>query len=476
MNGPILLRQVLISLTIFICGATVYHYFIYKNIHEKPLDVSRYDVSDRNYDPSDLVDILKNISGNDFVKVAKDARPAVVYIKAYQKIDGPAFSNNYKREKGSGVIISNDGYIITNYHVVANSAYLEISLEDKREFLAEIVGTDPLSDLALLKIESDKLPFVSFGNSDSLQVGEWVLAIGNPFGLQSTVTCGIVSAKARSLESVDKNDIDSYIQTDAVINPGSSGGAMINVHGELVGISSAILSSTGNFEGISFAIPSNVASKIVQDILEFGSVQRGKLGISLTEVDAETATRLGLNEINGILITGILFEGAAANAGLKKGDVILAINGIKLKSRSDFFENLNRFRPGDKLDIKFFRSGETKNAKVVLTNHLNTTEILSARQDKLIRELGLEIRDLSANEKMRTKSNGVIVVSIANGSPIHRTNMEPGYIIEYINGRTVQNSQDLINQLKLSMDSVLLKGFYERYPGEFPYKFAFSEK
>ena len=244
--------------------------------------------------------------------------------------------------------------------------YIEITLEDKREYRAEVIGFDKATDLALLKIESEGLPFQRFANSDSLQVGEWILAIGNPFGLQSTVTAGIVSAKARNLDIIDHNDIESFIQTDAVINPGSSGGALIDAQGGLMGIFSAIISKSGNYEGLSFAIPSNLARKVIVDINEFGAVQRGKLGVTVTDVNADNAEMVNLPFIKGVMISAVNLNSAATQAGLKKKDVITMVSDDAVGSTAEFYEVLNKYRPGDDVNITYYRKSKPYEVKMTL--------------------------------------------------------------------------------------------------------------
>ncbi|MCL4114885.1 UNVERIFIED_CONTAM: hypothetical protein GTU68_036708, partial [Idotea baltica] len=372
---------------------------------------------------------------------------------------------------GSGIIISPDGDIITNYHVIANADFIEVTLADKREFVAHVIGTDQVSDIALLKIEAESLSHLLFTNSDSLKVGDWVLAVGNPFGLQSTVTAGIVSAKARDIDIIDKNDIGSYIQTDAVLNPGSSGGALVNAHGQLMGVSTAILSSTGNYQGLSFAIPSNVARKVVVDIKEFGSVQRGKIGAGIRDVNDDMAKKMGLPAVAGVYINTINLNSAASDAGLRKGDVIVNISGNKIQSAPSFYESINKYRPGDEITISYYRNEKISTCTLTLRNLLNTTDYVSVRKDKILRDLGIEIRDLNSIEKERVKSNGIMIISVSNGSVISQTNMEPGFIVESFNDIPISNSQEFIALIKNTADSVILRGFYERYPGQYPYSF-----
>ncbi len=459
---------------VMVVGLLVYHQWLTDHI----LDRIEHERSTVNYfqmadtDPiSKRIHRISDHTPNHFVKAAERSTSSVVYIIAYEKVEGSFFSEGFTREKGSGVIISEDGYIVTNYHVVKDADFIEITLEDKREFVAEVIGTDESTDLALLKIEAKQLPSLVFANSDSLQVGEWILAIGNPFGLKSTVTAGIVSAKARSIDALSKNDIESFIQTDAVINPGSSGGALVNTDGLLMGIFTAIISSNGNYEGLSFAIPSNLARKVIIDLKEFGSVQRGKLGISVTDVNADIAKKLKLNQITGVHVSTVNLNSAAAEGGLKKNDVIIAIDGIDIKNSSSFYEVINQYRPGDKLTLQFIRKNQISEQSITLRNHLNTTDYISVRSDKELRELGIEIRDLNSIEKARINSEGIMIISISKGSVIANTNMEPGFIVEYFNDQKVNTTQEFIKLLKETTGSIKLMGFYERYPGRYPYTF-----
>ena len=421
-------------------------------------------------------DALRHFHDIDFISVSKKAKAAVVFITAFEKVDQTRYKDEYRKEKGSGVIISPDGNIVTNYHVIADADYIEITLEDKREFRAEVIGFDKATDLALLKIESQGLPFQRFANSDSLQVGEWILAIGNPFGLQSTVTAGIVSAKARNLDIIDHNDIESFIQTDAVINPGSSGGALIDAQGALMGIFSAIISKSGNYEGLSFAIPSNIARKVIVDINEFGAVQRGKIGVTVTDVNADNAELVKLPFITGVMISGVNLNSAAADAGIKKRDVITMVSDDAVASTAEFYEVLNKYRPGDEITITYYRKSKPHSVNITLRNYLNTTDYIAVRSDKVLRDLGIEVRDLNNKEVTRVKSDGVYVVSVAKGSRIDLTNMEPGYIIEHFNDIRIKDAQELISLLKHTEGEVTLRGFYERYPDVYPYTFSTSEK
>lgn len=465
--------QALITMTLIVCSLWVY------DRHFKGVDLVEYQPS--YYHEVSLKDQLNrrveaygSSVNTNFVEVADRAMASVVYITSYQKVSDSRYKDEYRKEKGSGVIISPEGDIVTNYHVIAKADFIEITLEDKREYKAEIVGTDEATDLALLKIEANGLPFQRFANSDSLQVGEWILAIGNPFGLRSTVTAGIVSAKARNIDVLNHNDIESFIQTDAVINPGSSGGALVSSDGGLMGIYSAILSKSGNYEGLSFAIPGNLARKVVVDIKEFGAVQRGKIGISISDVDAEISKRMNLPFIKGIYVNSINLNSAAADAGIKKNDVITEVGNQDVNSSSEFYEALNRYRPGDVVSVTYHRRAKSYTTNITLRNYLNTTDFITVRNDKILRDIGIEIRDLNSIEKNRIKSDGVIIVSVTKGSMIAQTNMEPGFIVEHFNDIKIKNTQEFISLLKNTKEEVTLRGFYERYPDVYPYTFDMS--
>ncbi len=277
---------------------------------------------------------------------------------------------------GSGVIISADGYIVTNNHVVENAQDITVTLNDKREFPATIVGTDPQTDLALVKIECDGLPTLTFGNSDQVRIGEWVLAVGNPFNLTSTVTAGIVSAKARNLDILGENtSIESFIQTDAAVNQGNSGGALVNASGELIGINSAIASHTGYYTGYSFAIPSNIARKVVADLKEYGMVQRAVLAVTIQEVDNNVAQELNLSQVKGVCITSVADDGAAYRAGLQQYDVITSINGSEVNSVSELREVLAQYSPGDRVEVAYLRNGSSHKTPLTLLNSEGTTQL-----------------------------------------------------------------------------------------------------
>ena len=411
-----------------------------------------------------------------FVEGAAAVTPAVVNIKASQESDyfWGGGGNSYGASTGSGVIISRDGYIVTNRHVIDEGDNIEVTLNDKREYSAEVIGSDPSTDLALIKIKTDtELPYLSFGNSDRLKVGEWVLAVGNPFNLESTVTAGIVSAKGRNINILeDQYSIESFIQTDAAVNPGNSGGALVNPEGELVGINTAIITRSGRYEGYSFAVPANLASKVINDLRQFGEVQRAILGVNIEAIDNNLAEKLNLPTVEGVHIREVTRKGSADLAGLKPGDVIIKINGKKTSTMPELQEQIGRYRPGNMVTVQFYRNGKLQQAKITLKNKNNSVAMSANHRDEFLLELGFELRDLVPSEEKRLGMKGVKVVSIYRNSKIERTEMDPDYIITKVNDNRVRNMQECVNALKEAKGKVLLEGFYENYPGEYYYTFS----
>lgn len=325
------------------------------------------------------VNVGKELPDN-FTAAAEKAMPTVVHISALETGDDDNDDGNYDLFKdffgyeykgrggtGSGVIVRSNGYIVTNNHVIDNANKIEVTLYDNRKFKAEVIGTDPTSDLAVLKIDEEDLPAITFGNSDNAKVGEWVLAVGNPFNLTSTVTAGIISAMGRNIDILEGiYKIESFIQTDAAVNPGNSGGALIDINGNLVGINTAIASRTGSFAGYSFAIPVNFMSKIVEDIIEYGEPQRGFLGISIQSLDFEVANDIGVGITEGVHVIEVNPQSAASEAGMKANDIIIGVNGTEVKNAPKLQELIGRGRPGDKVNIKVNRYGEERSFEVVL--------------------------------------------------------------------------------------------------------------
>ena len=411
---------------------------------------------------------------DNFIETANKTVESVVFIRTIRKVDPSKNGSfpDYYRSTGSGVIISPDGLIVSNHHVVESAEEIFITLHDNREFEAELVGSDQSTDLALLRIKADNLPFLFFGNSDSLQVGEWVLAVGNPFRLQSSVTAGIVSAKARNINLLQANSIESYIQTDAAVNPGNSGGALVNTQGVLVGVIAALMSESGRYEGFSFAIPSTLAQKVIYDIQKYGSVQRGWLGVTIIPVDNEIARENRLDQVMGVFIQSVNRNSAADDAGIRRGDVLIAVNGTPVRANSDFMELVARHRPGEEISLTLIRGGKEMEMAATLKNSLNTYDFISIRRDKLLGELGMEMRDLSQDEAGELGINGALVVSVTIGGKIHGINIEPGYIVTTVNGKKVAGVDQFLEEVENSPAEVRLEGFYRNYPGNFPYVFT----
>ena len=429
-----------------------------------------------NFDPMEVSKqrAFLSASPTDFVAAAEAVKPAVVNIKTIQ--DGGGLDlwggSSVGSSSGSGVIISPDGFIVTNNHVIEDGGEIGVTLNDKREYEAELIGTDPSTDLALIRIKADGLPFLEFGNSDSLRIGEWVLAIGNPFNLESTVTAGIVSAKGRSIDILEGQDrIESFIQTDAAVNPGNSGGALVNTNGELIGINTAIITRSGRYEGYSFAVPANLARKVIRDLRDFGIVQRGILGVFIDEMNNERTRELGLKAVEGVYVTRVTPGSGAADAGLKKGDVIIGINGVETKTLPEMQEQVGRYRPGNTISVEYYRGGKKHSAKVVLKNKANGTSLVTQKNEDILIELGFELRNLTREEKRRLDVDGIKVVSIYRGSRIERTNMDPDFIITKMDNRPVKSVEAFLDGLKNATGKVMLEGVYESYPGEYYYAF-----
>ncbi len=358
---------------------------------------------------------------------------------------------------GSGVIISTKGYIITNNHVIAGSDEIVVVLNDKREFTAELIGTDPTTDIALLKIEADDLSTLGFGDSDALQLGEWVLAIGNPYNLTSTVTAGIVSAKARNV-GILRNEfsIESFIQTDAAVNPGNSGGALINTRGELVGINTAIATQTGAFAGYSFAVPVSIVEKVVNDLIEFGAVQRAILGVVITDVTAELAKEKGIEQIEGVYINSVRPDGAAREAGLREGDVIISVNKVRVNSSSELQEQVSRYRPGEKVEVVVRRDGDLKQFEVILRNLEGSTEIV--KRSDVMEVLGATFEPVSDREKRALGiRNGVKVKSIKPGK-LMKVGIQEGFVLTSVNKRPVNSVKDISDILEDTEGGVIIEG------------------
>jgi Do/DeqQ family serine protease len=367
---------------------------------------------------------------------------------------------------GSGVIIAANGYIVTNNHVIDKASKIEVVLDDKRKFEAELVGADPNTDLAVLKVKADNLPFVKYGNSDDVKVGQWVLAVGNPFNLNSTVTAGIISAKGRNIDILRRKDnmgIESFIQTDAVVNPGNSGGALVNLNGDLIGINSAIASHTGSFEGYAFAIPSSLASKVVDDLLKYKVVQRALLGVQIQEVDAKLASEKKLTTLNGVYVQGLTSGSAAAQAGLKMGDIITQINGVAVNTSSQLQEQVARFRPGDKIKVSYLRDGATKTTEAILRNATGTTGVVrELPATASIKYEGATIAAVPARDQAKLGLEGGAQITGIKGSNFRETGMADGFIITRIDKNSVTKPADVKTYLDQARENsgALVEGVY----------------
>lgn len=376
---------------------------------------------------------------------------------------------------GSGVIINANGYIVTNNHVIDQADEVEVTLHNNGTYKAIVVGTDPTTDLALLKIDVEGLKALSFVNSDDVEVGEWVLAIGNPFSLNSTVTAGIVSAKARNI-NINREElaVESFIQTDAAINPGNSGGALVNLNGDLIGINTAIASNTGSYSGYGFAVPSNIVSKVVEDLLEYGNVQRGILGVRIQNMDGHLAQEKGIKLIPGVYVASVNEGSAADEAGILPGDIITGVNGKEVNSSPRLQELIAGFRPGDKVQIALQRTGAPREFGVTLKNTAGNTEIVKRDDGALWNQLGAEFKDLAADKAGALNlEGGVVVARLYAGKLRQETQMREGFIITRVNGRPVNSVADLKSALEAHKEGgVMLQG---RYPdSDKTYYYAFG--
>ena len=403
----------------------------------------------------------------DFVDAAENSVDAVVHImtkvvrqsNTYEDFFGALLGqiygypgqtrNNTMVAYGSGVVLTPDGYIVTNNHVVEGADEVEVTFNNKVKKTATIIGTDPTTDLALIKVEASGLPFLTFGDSDNVRIGEWVLAVGNPFNLTSTVTAGIVSAKARNLSILGEGtSVESFIQTDAAVNPGNSGGALVNTKGELVGINAAIASHTGSYEGYSFAIPSNIVRKVVDDLLLYGTAQRGYLGVQISELTQEIAEKEGLENIEGVYVGEVTEGGAAKLAGMKSGDVITSINGKKVNSTTQLKETIGQYRPGDKVDVEVNRNGHHHHYDLTLLNEAGNVNLVKNGEAFYNSSFGLMLQPINENDMGRLNiKNGLKIVEIREGRFMN-SGVPVDFVITKVNGYAVNSKTDLENALK----------------------------
>ena len=411
----------------------------------------------------------------DFTYAAESCIDAVVYVgvtippaASNMQIDlfrfffgdegfGQQPQSREQRASGSGVIISEDGYIVTNNHVVANASQVEVTLNNNKTYKAKVVGTDPATDIAVVKIEANGLKYLKLADSDKLRLGQWVLAIGSPYELKGTVTAGIVSAKGRSMPNyTGEFKIESFIQTDAAVNPGNSGGALVNLDGELVGINTAILSRTGAYAGYSFAVPTNIVKSISGDIIKYGSVRRAMLGIVMSPIDEKTASELKLSSRDGVYINEVSSGSAAEKAGVKKGDVLIEIDGAKLTTPSSVQEKVTAYHPGDKAVLTLLRDGKLLNLRATFQG--STQETGTVNTDGGVAFYGSVLKEASKETLSRLGiKSGVEIVSVGPGK-MRNAGASEGFIIQYVNDRPVKTAKEVIDIAKNSRRSVFLEG------------------
>lgn len=359
---------------------------------------------------------------------------------------------------GSGVIMSEDGFIITANHVIEDAQNIKVILNDKREFDAKLVGADPSTDIALLKIDAKDLSFLTYGDSNALKLGEWVLAVGNPFNLTSTVTAGIVSATGRNLRmNEDQYSIEAFIQTDAAVNPGNSGGALVNQQGNLVGINTAIASQTGSYSGYSFAVPVTIVQKVVSDLKQFGEVQRALLGVNIGDVDAKIAADLKLEKVEGVFVGGVTDEGAAKEAGIKEKDIIINVGGDVIKTSAELQEKISQYRPGDKVKIIVIRDNEKKPFTVTLRNKHGDTEIV---RDNVV-VLGAELESVTNREKENLDINYGIKIKTLGKGKLKNAGLKEGFIITNVNKKPIYEVKDFKREISNARGGILVEGIYQ---------------
>ena len=469
-------------------GATTFGAINYFNVKSNNSDFSYF--APKNNDGKYASFNMTGV-GDDFVKAAKMTVPAVVSIKnfsnrktrtteqdLFDQFFGNPFGGNPKQQQqvppnmpsgmGSGVIISPDGYIISNNHVIAGATKLEVVLSNQKSYVANLVGTDPTTDIALLKIEEKGLPYLNFANSDNAEVGQWVLAVGNPMGLNSTVTAGIISAKGRSIDLLSQQSrtpIESFIQTDAAINPGNSGGALVNPNGELIGINSAISSKTGYYEGYGFAVPANLARKVVEDIKKFGLVQRGFIGVRSIDLSDTRAVsqynqqmKTNIKAGQGVYIIEVTAKGGAESAGLRNGDIITKIDNTVVSSYYDLSYAVGSKRPGDQAVVTYLRNGKENSVNVTLRDEKGGTSLRTKADLTVTEKIGSDFEPLS--EKFKTDyglNSGVVAKNVLEGSEMSKIGIVDNYIVVEVNGKPVNSQRDVEKILQSYTGNVQIK-------------------
>jgi len=483
----------------------------YKLLENKQMQKMTFEEKQEIHFANNPENVIMSSTGNpDFTEAAASVSPGVVHINVtmtarssrggggspfdmFEEFFGMPQRRQAQprqaRASGSGVLISPDGYIVTNNHVVEDADKIEVKLTDQRTFEAKVIGRDADFDLALLKVNASKLPFVKFGDSDHVRIGEWVLAVGYPLSLQSTVTAGIVSAKGRQIgilgeqgqgygygqpqEPIVRTAVESFIQTDAVINKGNSGGALVNTRGELIGINAAIASPTGVYAGYGFAIPVNLVKKIVNDFKEFGAVQRGYVGVNFNEINESVRKEYGIDDINGLYVADVVKGGAAEEAGIKKGDVLTKVEGNAIYSSSDLQERVARLNPGDKLKLTYKRDGKERDVTVTLkaqeAKKSTQDEEVNASATEIFNKLGASFRPASDEQKKKFGINsGVVITQVHRGGIFEHFGIERGLVITHVNGKPVSSVDDVEDALgSTRRNMVRITGVSERGTVEF---------
>jgi serine protease Do len=460
---------ILIVLVIVAClGGVMGSIFTVKYLNVEPSPYNSIDERQRLVFTSNASDTAYNIpQGLNFLAAARKVTAAVVHIRTGY---GPGnFSLNplleYERpvhSSGSGVVISDDGYIVTNNHVIEDATNIEVVLNNNQRYYAKVVGTDVNTDLALLKIKARNLAFVRYGDSDHVQPGEWVLAIGNPFDLNSTVTAGIVSAKARNigiLRGQNSYQVEAFIQTDAAVNPGNSGGALVNLRGDLIGVNTAIATSTGSYQGYSFAIPVSLVKKVMDDLLEFGEVKRGLLGIAIADVNAAIAERFKLPVSQGVLVNSVNAGSAAEDSGINAGDIIIEIDGHMVNSVSELQEWVARNRPGKEIEVTFIRNGEKQTVTTRLKNS-DGNEIMEKKEVEFSIE-GARFENVPYRELAKLLLEGGVRIKDLEDGKWRKAGVKEGFVIGYIDKVPVDNVEDLNRILAYKKGGLLIEGFYD---------------
>lgn len=433
----------------------------------------------------------------DFTGTADKVTPAVVHIRSTQETNQVSRDRDPLRDffygpspqfrgpsqsTGSGVIVNENGYVVTNNHVVQGADIVEVTMSDNSTYKAEVIGTDPDTDIALIKINQKGLPHLSFVDSDQSKVGQWVLAVGNPFNLNSTVTAGIISAKGRNINIINNNSqnneqigntaIESFIQTDAAINPGNSGGALVTLEGGLLGINTAIASPTGSYSGYGFAVPSNIVSKVVEDLITYGTVQRGWLGVTVQNMTSDLAKQENLDRNEGAFVVDFAENSSAKEAGLQKGDIVIQLDDTEVKSSTALIEYIGRKRPGDKVSVKVDRKGKIVTLPVVLKNRNGDVKTVRREEKGAVAALGLNLEDVDSKVLSRLElKNGVRVSKLDNGKISRYTDMREGFIITRVDDKEVKSVTEITDILKKKQegDLVTFSGIYEDFPREYIY-------